>query len=441
MDRAGKYIQLMTGVSAFVLTPLIMIAAYATFASLAAIQFRILDVTTDYAAGVATATILMASIYLWPIPAYHRFVLMQLWLIRIGVTLGFMLVYEALYGLDASMYYLTGKNLNAPMSQIGIGDGTQNIRAIVALLSDITGSYNAMKVIFAYVGLIAIYIFYRAAVICLGQEKLVVLYALGLLPSLLFWTSILGKDPIVLLGIAIYVYGVAGLLVRQKMSMLVFVAIGVAIAALIRVWLGVIFLTPLIATYVLAGRASIVTKTVFILISFPAFLVTLQGFADQFSLETAQDLLRRTDAISGAWAHGGSAQVIEHGFTSLQTMILFMPLGSFTALFRPLPLEVPNVFGTLAGLENLFILSLIVLGVLRSGFGWMRQPILLWAVLTLLVWGSIYGFASFQNLGTAFRFRAQVSPILLMLGLYLTFARHLSPGRNLRLAFWPERPW
>ncbi len=422
---------------ALVGTPVLMVAGFGMFGTFAAARFRIYDMTTDYAAGVIAALILLSLIYFWPVPAAHRRALFFLWLIRLGVTLGAMLPYEAYYSLDAAMYYLSGTALNDPVALLEFGAGTQNIRALVGLLSNITESYSAQKVIFSYVGLIAVYIFYRAATICLGQDKIVMLYALGLLPSLVFWSSILGKDPIVLLGIAIYCYGVAGLIVRKKITMLLYVAIGLFIASFIRVWLGIIFVTPLIITYVMSGRSSVLTKLIFLLIAIPGFLFTLQVFSEQFDLETTQDLVATTDQISGAWAYGGSAQQIEGGFTSIPSMIAFMPIGAFTALFRPLPFEIMNPFGMMAGLENAFILSLFAIGLMRCGFGWMRQPILLWAVTALLVWGAVYGFASYQNLGTAFRFRAQVVPILLLLGLYLTYAPLLRRRGYLGLKFEP----
>ena len=432
MNRTTKNLQLLTEIVALAATPAIMIAGFVMFGTFAAEQFRIYNMNLDYGIGVITALVLLALIYFWPLPAAHRRILMLLWLVRTGVTLGVMLAYESHYGLDASMYYLSGKALNDPVALLEFGQGTQNIRALVGLLSNITESYSAQKVIFSYVGLIAVYIFYRAATICLGQDKIVILYALGLLPSLLFWSSILGKDPIVLLGIAIYCYGVAGMIVRQKMSMLAYVVIGLLIASFIRIWLGVIFATPLIVTYVMSGRSSALAKMIFLLIAIPGFLLTLQGFSERFSLETTQDLVTTTDQISGAWAHGGSAQQIEGGFTSIPSMIAFMPIGAFTALFRPLPLEVLNPFGLLAGLENIYILGLFVVGLMRYGLGCFRQPILLWALVTLLVWGSVYGFVSYQNLGSAFRFRVQVAPILLLLGLYFTYMRHLTPQRYLQ---------
>ena len=214
--------------------------------------------------------------------------------------------------------------------------------------------------------------------------------------------------------------------------MLAYVAIGLLIASFIRPWLGIIFVTPLIITYVMSGRSSALTKLIFLLIAIPGFLLALQGFSERFSVETTQDLVATTDKISAAWAFGGSAQQIEGGFTSISSMIAFMPIGSFTALFRPLPFEILNPFGILAGLENAFMLLLFVNGLMRCGFGWMRQPILLWAVTTLLVWGAVYGFASYQNLGSAFRFRVQVVPILLLLGLYLTYTPRLKPQRLLK---------
>ena len=121
----------------------------------------------------------------------------------------------------------------------------------------------------------------------------------------------------------------------------------------------------------------------------------------------------------------------------MSSMITFMPIGAFTALFRPLPFEIMNPFGILAGLENAFILTLLVIGLMRCGFGWMRQPILLWAATTLLIWGAVYGFASYQNLGTAFRFKVQVVPILLLLGLFLKYTPHFRRRSYLGLKFEP----
>ena len=439
MAAQARRLQGLAETIAFLLMPITMVLGYVYFSTPVAIRLRIFDMASDYLAGCVAAIVFLGVTLLWPVPAAHRRALLLLWVIRVGFVLGMMLVYDVLYAGDAGMYFITGKALSRPLDTIVYGTGTENIRAIVGLLSTITDSYNAMKVVFSYFGLISVYLFYRAATLYLGRERLDLLYILGLFPSFLLWTSILGKDPIVCLGIALYCYGVVAMIVRKRMSMITLVVAGLAIAAFVRIWLGFIFMTPLVAVYVLTGRLSIASKIGFILVTIPAFLFAIQGFSDQFNLETTDDLVQRTDTISGGWARGGSAQVIEGGFSSVQSMVAFMPIGAFTALFRPLPLEVQNAFGTLAGVENGIVLALLVYGFMRCGIGWIRQPVLLWVVLVLLVWAAIYGFASYQNLGTAFRFRAQVAPILLSLALYLAYEHPAKIGRGLRSA-WSTHP-
>ena len=275
-----------------------MYASYNLFGGLAAVQFRIQDMAEDCLAGVVTARVLLAAIIAWPVSQQHRMVLILLWIIRCGMTLGVMLAYEAAYGLDATGYYRTGLSLNDPVGWLAFCEGTKNITGIVGLLSWITESYSAIKVIFSYVGLIVAYVFYRSAVLCLGRENIAVLHMLGLFPSLLFWTSIVVKDPIVLFEIAIYCYGVARLITQHNITTAAYVAAGLVIASFIRIWLGIIFVTPPATTYVMASRASALTKTMFLLVAIPGFLLAFRRFADRFSLESTEDLIKTTDYIS-----------------------------------------------------------------------------------------------------------------------------------------------
>ena len=102
-------------------------------------------------------------------------------------------------------------------------------------------------------------------------------------------------------------------------------------------------------------------------------------------------------------------------------MLSFAPIGMFTALFRPLPGEVNNIFGILAGLENGLLLFLIASGIYRARWRAWFDPAVVWALTTLLSWSFVYGFVSAQNLGSAFRFRLQILPVLLSLALYLRY--------------------
>jgi membrane associated rhomboid family serine protease len=100
-------------------------------------------------------------------------------------------------------------------------------------------------------------------------------------------------------------------------------------------------------------------------------------------------------------------------------MVKFAPLGAFTALFRPLPGEVLNPFGLLAGLESLVLLALLLRASRRAKWKEFKQPLILWASTLILIWAVVYGFASIQNLGTAVRWKLQVLPLLVGLLCYL----------------------
>lgn len=425
--------------AAFLGTPVLMFLGYHSFGAASAANMGVHNLAADYAEGVIAALILLGLISLSPLPAPHRCALALLWLVRMGVTLGAMLAVEARYRGDAWNFYVVGTALSDPLAYFSFGEGTRNIQALVGLLAYASDAYSAIKVIFSFLGLAAIYILYRAATVALGHDRLVLLYALGLFPSLLLWSSLLGKEPVTLLGIAIYVYGVVGVLVERRMRPLIHVAIGLVIAASIRIWLGVIFITPLLLAYVMSSRTAPAAKLAFVILAVPSFLLAMEGFAGQFRVESTEDLVATTDYLSQSWARGGSAQRIASGFGSLSDMIAFLPVGTFSALFRPLPLEVRNPFGLLAGLENAFLLGLLLLGLFRRGLRPFAHPVLMWAAATLLVWGAVYGFVSYQNLGTAFRWRSQTTPILLFLGFYLVYAHHLRDAAQCRLPENPER--
>ncbi|MBU3967372.1 MAG: hypothetical protein KKG76_08375 [Euryarchaeota archaeon] len=376
------------------------------------------DLATDYFTGLVWAIVLGASILFWPIPVRDKTSLLVVWLAKSLVTLGFMLLYEANYSsLDAYGYFSAGQSLVA-WGGLWIGDGTQNINNLAWLQSQvIPASYHALKVSSAMVGLIAVYIFYRAAVIFMQQENKKVFYTLALFPSVLFWSSILGKDPIILLGISMYVYGVVGWYRLKRLRYLWVIALGVIAVALIRSWLAPILLAPLLILSLQMVRGKI-SRIAIIALVLVAFLLSFNQFMNMFGLKNMDDLVATTNGISRSWAIGGSAQEVPE-FTSISSMVAFVPIGAFTALFRPLPGDILNPFGMLAGLENLVLLIMLMLAVKRMRWNELKEPIVLWAILLVIIWAIVYGFISYQNLGTAVRFRLQILPVLLGILLYL----------------------
>jgi len=381
-----------------------------------------LNLGTDYSYGAIVSFLILAGMFFLPFPRRHRLHLGVLWMIRSCVTLLFMLFYEARYDfLDAYSYFDVPRRASYQWQGIVPGGGTENIYSAIHLLYQaLPESYHALKVLFSLFGLGAAYLFYRASVRFLGREDIRILYLIGLFPSILFWSSILGKDPLSLFGIALYTYGVVSWYRGARYSGAVWIALGAVFAMLIRFWLLSIMLAPLALVEVARIKRGYLVKLLLAAGICAAIAFSLQSRLQDFKIETTTDALARLKTASTGWSgKGGSAQEITADFSNPKEIVMFLPVGMFTALFRPLPGEVMNVFGFLSGIENFILLLLLVKGLFNLSKRDLRDPVLLWAVLFILVWSSVYGFFSYQNLGTAVRFRLQVLPALLGTLLYI----------------------
>ncbi len=373
-----------------------------------------------YLIGLLWALVLGASIILWPVSSQHKSALLLVWLAKIFTTLGFMLIFESRYEgqMDAVRYYHESHLSSFSWQYFEFGEGTTNFvnfsRAYLMFLPD---SYHAMKVTSAMIGMIAVYIFYRAATIFIQRDEIRFFYILALYPSILFWSSILGKDPLVLLGVSLYVYGVIGWRQYGDIHYLLYGLLGVWFATFMRLWYGPILVAPLFIFF-LNKKTGWMSKIIFAMIVIFSLLILSSQFSERFQIESTEDLLKQTTQISESFSQGGSGQKVE-AVTSPAQMIAMMPFGMFTALFRPLPGEILNLFGLIAGFENLFLLWLLYNAIKNIEIKDLTEPVILWAIALLLIWGSIYGFVSIGNLGSAVRYRLAILPVLIGLVFYL----------------------
>lgn len=378
------------------------------------------DLLTDYSIGVIWAIALTGSILLWPVPPSDKRSLLWLWLARTAVTLGFMLIYEYLYDLDAYNYFLASTRSDFSWERVGLGSGTANLAALAWLHNQILpASYHALKVTFSMVGLVGVYLVYRSTAILFNCENIRILYILGLFPSILFWSSIVGKDPIVFFGICLYFYGIMKWHKNLNIFNLILAISGVAISVSIRVWLGPILLFPLVVFAAVSTRG-ILPKLITVALAVAIFIVTVNQFSSHFALENVEEVVPTIDRLAQAQAIGGSSQDLGR-FFSFRDMIAFWPLAVFTTLFRPLPGEVLNPFGLLAGLENCILLILFLISIGKTSWQTWKKPVVMWMIILILTWASIYGFYSSANLGAAVRFKLQILPVFLCLLLYLRF--------------------
>ena len=197
---------------------------------------------------------------------------------------------------------------------------------------------------------------------------------------------------------------------------------GVMLAAAMRLWLAPILLAPL---WVVAVRLAPgpIRRAAWLVAGGAVALLGIKLVRQYTALTSIQDVVDTADALSRVLAMGGSGEEPARPLASVGSLVTFLPLGLFTALFRPLPGEVPNPFGWMAGVENVALLLFAGFAALRARLRDFLDPVVVWAVALLGAWASLYVFLSYSNLGSAARFKLQILPVLLLLLLYLARGR------------------
>ena len=306
-----------------------------------------------------------------------------------------------------------------------IGDGaTSIITGIVytPIGSNTLGGYF----VFAFLAFVSLAFFYRAFRVALpeGDHRRYAILVF-FLPSLLFWTSAIGKDALISLGLGIAALGAARILARARGGFLL-LGSGLALTALIRphvalmlfVALAIAFLinkskraSPLNPLVKLLGAAVLVGGGV-ILAKVTAHFFGIQNL----DASSIQKVLNANAINTGAASQSQIGQFGSSGATSVSLSLASVPKDIYYVLIRPLPFQAHGVTQLASSLENVFLVGLFAASWRRLASAFMsmrRRPYLLLAALYSLMW--IVLFASIGNLGILARERTSLLPLLLVL--------------------------
>lgn len=360
------------------------------------------------------------------------------WSAKLVATLLFMLWYESHYDQLDCYAYFRESLANSPEWDIQYGNGTEFTLMICWMHQQIApGFFHLLKVSFAFVGFIGIIFWWKSFGLLLGERSPKVLLAIGLFPSLLFWPSTIGKEPIILMSFGLYAYGIACVLKSEGEKIYGYAALtlGIFLAGWIRLWLAPILLTPILMAAFLKSRKNslVTTEKTAIVTATVVFIFMIGGFVlDKFSIFSVDDIGGRADEIAQSWAYGGSAREISINFSSWTDWISFMPMAVFSFLFRPLPGEIPNAFGLISGIENVFILAMCLFILLKYKNVYEKEVFAGSSILTALIilYSILYSVVSYQNVGTSVRWRSPIVPAIIFLYITAGKRRALSSGRD-----------
>ncbi len=381
-------------------------------------NIHVKDPYKDFLLGIFFGILFSAIVFLLPFKYKHIIVLG--WFLKVIIIFVLNYFIESHYStIDSYFYHRAGVSGGGWLMPF---DATGNIRAITSFLYSIfVPSYRMGSLIFAFIGLLAQYTIWIAISIFLKSYKKKILILLMVFPSFVYWSCYFGKDPLTLLFISIYLCGLAYFVDKKYIKAFIYIIISFICFIYIRFWLIGIFGLSFALSLLLLKQIKKIYKKIILISGIASAFIIAPIILIRFGITNIDTLFLFLSIYTRGWASGGSAQVLE--FSSIPDLIRQVPWLMFTALFRPLIFEANNMFQLLAGIENTILLTLFITGIYKyfNNKLWKIEVINI-LIVHIFIWALIYCPMSYQNLGTAVRFKLQILPFILLF-IYLTISK------------------
>ena len=342
--------------------------------------------------------------------------LLIIWIIKgFIVTLILMLFYESVYhGMD-TYYYAQRAFLRTFPASLS-GSGTANIANINSYFTYIVGnSYYSLKVVNSFIGFSGLLLLYKTYEYIIKKSNLKInnrfIYFFFLFPTVLFWSSILGKDPLNLFFIGLFSYGFIHLIDNFKLRYVFMIIISVWFVAYIRSWWSIIMITSIFFYYL---KINSVRNFILFVIIMPIFTVAAVQFLQTQGITSMDQMFLKMAETSKNLAYGGSSVGV-HVISGLGDYILWFFPNLFTTLFRPMPWDIRNAFTLIAAIENVILFYLFYKYIFKNWSKIYANKYLKFYILLIFSWSLLYVIISPTNLGMAVRFKLQVLPLMLIL--------------------------
>jgi hypothetical protein len=342
---------------------------------------------------------------------------LKLWLIKAFVTLVVMIPYEYYYGLDAYMYYANAI-LDTPVEEVKFGEaGTYNVIWANYMFTYVVGnSYYALKLLNSFIAFTGLFFLYKSYEYIMRKEGFALqndrfIYVLFLFPSVLFWSSILGKDPLNLFFVGLFTYAAIRLVDHLGLKTVLLLTVGIIGVYYIRTWWSIIMLLSVALYYT---HLNSFRHLLALLLVAPVFYLAFGYFLEMQHIASFQDLFDKMNYTSHALAYGGSSLEATR-ITGFADYALYYVPNLFTSLFRPMPWDVRNPFSLLAAVENVILLYFTYRYIFRNWREVFAHRYLRFLILFIFAWSLFYVIISPTNLGMAVRFKLQVLPAMLII--------------------------
>lgn len=330
---------------------------------------------------------------------------------------------------DAAFYHDQGRAIAESLRRgefaVDVGEGYSVVgTGFIAILTGIVYAVIGPTrlggfMVFAWMGFWGLYLFYRG--FCLGfplgrRRRYAAL--VFFLPSLVFWSSTIGKEAPMTLALGLTAYGLARL-VTQRRGGVPLIGLGLVASSMVRPHVTLLVLAALAFAFVLRrsrrlswGGPAKIAGLVLLVLAGVLVVDQLERFLkiDRLDLRSAEQTI---DKVTANTSYGGSVvgDRPERGMPSP----LDLPGAVVTVLFRPFPTEANNLQSLAASAEGLLLMGLFgaaAASLARLPSHALRFPYVAFAVVFALL--SALAFSGFGNFGLLARERAQLFPLVMV---------------------------
>ena len=373
-------------------------------------SFLLIGRSNPHAAGVSLVPLVRAALVAKALGTIARY----------AVTYG---VYDG--NADATNYHQVGSFLAQHYRRgdfnVDLGPGSTStafMKVVTGVVYTVIGpSKIGGFAVFATASFWGVYLCLRAFQMALPAGN-VKRYALLVffLPSMLFWSSSIGKEAWMTLALGLAAYGAARLFTHQRRALLP-LALGLVAALVVRPHIAIVVVAGLFAGYVVrphlrrgmvSGRVGKVVGVVCLAV---VGVVATQQMQDALNLDSSSSVNEALDFAQARTDEGGSS------FTAARiNSPVDVPWATVTVLFRPFPHEADNLQMLVSSLEGVMLLALFVASLrrlIRAPRLALRHPYVAFVMLYSLIF--VFAFSSFGNFGIITRQRVQLFPFVLAL--------------------------
>jgi hypothetical protein len=320
---------------------------------------------------------------------------------------------------ELSHYYQDTFNWYKPYDYGLYNDNRTVIRAILLFFPFSLGYYAPQIVFFCFISLIGLMGIFKSAYPFLKQKKQELAFAVFLLPSMLFWSSGVLKEGILILGFGLFTYYLFNLLIVSppKWKYIVWALLTFILLILVK---GYVLLA-----IIPAGASLLVLKFTGNKYSGWKFLAThaliLIGAINLYRINPNLDVLyylhqKQGDFINVAEQFPTGSYIKTQRFEAhWSSLITNGPEAIANALFRPTIFEAHSFMMGVAAMENFMIL--LICGILFMHFKRPKEeqlPLLWFSVFFTISLAAIIGFVT-PVLGAVVRYKIPLLPSLIII--------------------------